>query len=175
MKKITELTDQTLLGIAGWSDANPRITARAILKNEEGLYALMYAEKYGLYSLPGGGVEETESVTEALKRELLEETGCTCDEIEELGYVYENRAHCDYTQYSYYYVVLSKGIPKTNRLTAAEKANGTELLWVPFDEVFMRIRDFQPKTNQQVFLQARDLAALEAYEKMFYKKSDHQK
>ncbi len=169
MKKIAELTDGTLLGTAGWSDAEPRITARAILKNEEGLYALMYAEKYGLYSLPGGGVEENESVTEALKRELLEETGCTCDEIEALGYVYENRAHCDYTQYSYYYVVRSQSISEPNHLTAAEKANGTTLMWVPFDEVLSRIKDFQPKTNQQIFLQARDMAALEALKKILKK------
>ncbi len=163
MKKIKELSDATLLGMDGWSNARPRLTARAILKNQEGLYALMYAEKYGLYSLPGGGVEENESITDALKRELLEETGCSSDEIKELGYVYENRAHCDYTQYSYYYTVLSKTMPKTNRLTEAEEANGTKLLWVSFEKLVALISEFQPKTRQQIYLQARDLAALEAY------------
>ena len=98
-----------------------------------------------------------------MKRELLEETGCSSDEIKELGYVYENRAHCDYTQYSYYYTVLSKTMPKTNRLTEAEEANGTKLLWVSFEKLVALISEFQPKTRQQIYLQARDLAALEAY------------
>ena len=45
----------------------------------------MYAEKFGLYSLPGGGIDDGEDVLTALKREILEETGCTCGSIAELG------------------------------------------------------------------------------------------
>ena len=67
----------------------------------------MYAEKYGLYSLPGGGVEENESITDVLERVLL----------------------------------------------------------VSFEKLVALISEFQPKTRQQIYLQARDLAALEAYKK----------
>ncbi len=165
MKKLIELTDALLLGTAGWSNSKPRYTARAILRNSEGAYALMYAKKFGFYSLPGGGVEDGESMIQALKRELLEETGCSCDSIEELGYVYENRAHCDYTQYSYYYVVTSKSPLRSIALTDQEIENGTALLWYPIGKAVSLIEDFCPKTNQQKFLQARDLAALAEYTK----------
>ncbi len=163
MRKIAELTDASLLGRQGWADAAPRYTVRAILKNDRGLYAVMYAGKFHLYSLPGGGIEDGETKTEALEREIMEETGCSCDEMEELGYVYENRAHCDYTQYSYYYIVTTKGAPQAASLTETGKENRTKLQWHTLERAMELIRQFQPRTSQQVFLQARDLAALDAY------------
>lgn len=75
MKKLIELTDALLFGTEGRSNAEPRHTARAILRNRDGLYAVMHAEKFGFYSLPGGGVEEGESIVDALKRKISEETG----------------------------------------------------------------------------------------------------
>ena len=90
MKQICELNDRIVLGTEGLSAKAPRITARAIVRNQSGLYAVMYAEKWGLHSLPGGGVEDGEDVRTALRREVYEETGCVCDEIQELGIVSEN-------------------------------------------------------------------------------------
>ena len=96
---------------------------------------------------------------------MLEETGCSCDSIEELGYVYENRAECNYTQYSYYYVVTSKGSLKSMSLTDEEIENGTLLFWYPIDKVISLIESFCPQTYQQKYLRARDLAALAEYTK----------
>lgn len=48
----------------------------------------MYAGKFKLYSLPGG-VEADKDVLTALRREIREATGCTCDEVQELGIVEE--------------------------------------------------------------------------------------
>lgn len=166
MKLICEITDKSILGTDGLSDAKPRYTARAILKNHDGLYAVMFAEKFNLYSLPGGGIEENEDKIVALKRELLEETGCECDTITELGYVYENRAHCNYTQYSYYYYVRTDGVSHSLALTDEEKKNGTVLQWHTFDDAVKLIADVQHDTNQRKFLQARDVAALTEYKKM---------
>lgn len=51
-----------------------RNTARAIvLKGEQIL--LLYTARYDDYSLPGGGVDEGESIEQGLLRELHEETG----------------------------------------------------------------------------------------------------
>lgn len=163
MKRIAELTDQSLLGRDGWATAEPRRTARGILRNEAGLYAVIYAESWGLHNLPGGGVEPGESPVEALRRELLEETGCVCRQIEELGYVYENRAYCNFTQNAYYFVAQCSGTPASLHLTDEERAQGITCLWLPLEEVAERIRAFRPQTDQQRYLRARDLAALEAY------------
>ena len=111
MKQICELNDKIILGTEGMSTKAARITARAIVKNQDGRYAVMYADKFKLHCLPGGGVEDGEDVLTALRREVYEETGCVCDEIQELGIVAENRASLDYTQINYYFVVTTNHTP----------------------------------------------------------------
>lgn len=168
IKKIAELTDRNLLGLEGLADSTPRYKVRAILRNISGLYAVMYEKRTDLYALPGGGVEDGEEIIDALKREMLEETGCSCDSLEELGYVYENRAYCNLEQYTYFYIVTSEKEPEEVHFTHEEIDVGTELLWCTMEEVVSLIKNGQPKTNQQKFIQARDMAALAEY-------AEHQK
>ena len=162
---ITELTDKNVLGLDGMSNKAPRKTSRAIVINEEGNCAVMYAEKFNLYSLPGGGIEEGEDEITALIREIYEETGCTCDFVEQLGIVLENRNHQDYTTLSYYFVIHTKTKTKTGHthLTDTEMENGTSVQWLSLEETMHRIRDVEHETTQRKFLQARDLAALTEY------------
>lgn len=163
MKQICELNDKIILGQEGLSKKAPRITARAIVKNQDGLYAVMYADKFKLHSLPGGGVEDGEDVLTALCREVYEETGCVCDEIQELGIVAENRASLDYTQINYYFVVTTKHTPSENHLTEAEQANRTVVRWHTFDEMVRLINEQEFDRVQGKYLKARDVAALKAY------------
>lgn len=160
---IGELTDKNVLGLEGMSTKAPRKTSRAIVINEEGNCAVMYAKKFNLYSLPGGGIEEGEDEISTLIREIYEETGCTCDSIRQLGMVSENRNHQDYTTLSYYFVVYTKAKADGLHLTDAEIENGTTIQWLPLEETIHRIRDVEHETNQRKFLQARDLAALKEY------------
>ena len=164
MKTICELNDKIILGQDGLSSRTPRKTARAIVKNSKGLFAVMHSLKFGLYSLPGGGVEDDEGILTALHREILEETGCTCDKVEELGIVYENRASLDYTQINYYYVVYTNHVGK-NCLTDAERDNQTLLEWHTFDEMVNLVNDQEFDRVQQKYLKARDVAALKEYAK----------
>lgn len=163
MKILCELTDKILLGLEGMSDKPPRLTARAIVRNKDGLYAVMYADKFRLHSLPGGGIEEGEDPITALRREIYEETGCRCDRIRELGIVSENRAHQDFTSLSHYYVVTTEHEPEPIHLTNDEIANKTTLQWHPLQEVIRLISEPRHTTTQRMYLQARDLAALQAY------------
>lgn len=59
MRVICELNDKIILGQDGLSDKVARLTARAIVRNQDGLYAVMYSDKFKLHSLPwwrrGGG------------------------------------------------------------------------------------------------------------------------
>ena len=168
-KLIKELTDKNVLGAEGLVvvPTNTRKTARAIVIDKDGLYAVMYAENFGLHSLPGGGMEDGESPETALRREILEETGCSCDIIEPLGIITENRFHANYTAVSYYFVVKCTGEKNDPQLTQAELDNGTMLKWCSFDDLMRFIRDVEHTTNQRKFLQARDIAALEEYQARF--------
>ena len=165
MKQICELNDRTILGTDGMSTKAPRITARAVVKNQDGLYAVMYADKFMLHSLPGGGVEDGEDVQIALRREVYEETGCVCDEIQELGIVAENRASLDYTQINYYFVVTTSHTPGENHLTEAEQDSRTVVEWHTFDEMVRLINEQEFDRVQGKYLKARDVVALREYSK----------
>ncbi len=169
-KLIKELTDKNVLGTDGIAKppSNPRRTARAIVIDKDGFYAVMFAANFGLHSLPGGGMEGDESPEDALRREVLEETGCSCEQIEPLGIITENRFHADYTAVSYYFVVKCTNERNAPQLTQPELDAGTVLKWCSFDELIHLIGDTEHNTNQRKFLQARDMAALEEYKNRFH-------
>lgn len=165
MKHICELNDKIVLGTDGVSTSAPRITARAVVKNQDGLYAVMYAEKWGLHSLPGGGVEDGEDVLTALHREVYEETGCICDQIQELGVVSENRGSLDYTQINHYFVVTTFHTSGENHLTEPELESRTVVKWVAFEELVGLINNQEFDRVQGKYLKARDVAALREFAK----------
>lgn len=164
MKTIAKLTDRTVLGADnGLSSKPPRLTARAIVKNARGEIAILYFKNNDLYSLPGGGIEGGESPIDALKREILEETGCTARQIRELGMVEENRACHDYVTISHFYVVDADENIQPPALTEDELKRGTELQWHRPEEIKNVIRSSNNDTEQRKYIQARDLAAIEEY------------
>ena len=77
--------------------------------------------------------------------------------------MYENRAHCDYTQYSYYYVVTTDNPTQNPSLTENESRNKTKVQWHSLIDTVDLIFNQTPSTNQQKFLKARDVAALQKY------------
>lgn len=163
MNRITRLTDADVLGTPGLSQAQPRLTARAVVLSPKGRIAVMYAAKYGIHTLPGGGVEEGETTEEALIREIAEETGCRIATVEPLGLIEENRFHADYTQLNYYYIVHTADETLHPHLTALETENGTIAMWCTLEEAYERVAAPVFDRPQGKFLQARDVAALKAF------------
>lgn len=163
MARIARLTDQELLGTPGLSSAPPRITARAILQGPHGLYAVTHTDGFGIYMLPGGGVESGESILSALHREVCEETGCRLASARPLGYVEENRAHADYTQLSYYFICATRDTALAPHPTEAEASHGATACWMSLPQLWDAIRTPVFDRPQGRFLQARDMAALSAF------------
>ena len=165
MKLIKEIIDQDIIHTAGRANVIPRYTSRAILFNHISQFAVMYSPKFKLYSLPGGGIEDGENKEEAVKREILEETGYHCEIVNELGYVYENRAHCNFEQYSYYYIAKTVGSQSQICLDECECESKMEVQWHTLEKVIQLIVTPVHDTVQKKFIQAKDTAALYEYVK----------
>lgn len=89
MQLLKSTRHPSLLNIDGASFT--RKATRAIVLDGENIL-LLYTERYHDYSLPGGGVDDGEAITDGLKRELKEETGAqNIEVIAEFGLYEEYR------------------------------------------------------------------------------------
>lgn len=90
-----------------------RVAVRIIVSDNEGDIALC-GTVYEL--LPGGGVEENESLEQSAVREVLEEVGCRVEIIKEIGVVEEYRDNGKRHQITHCFsarVIGEKGLPQT--------------------------------------------------------------
>lgn len=124
--------DQHELGYFTDDDTDIHFTrraARAVIRNDENQVALMHFAKTGSYKLPGGGIDEGESIVEALHREVREESGFEITNVQELGLVEEDRYYCGMHQTSYCFAAKAQKFVGTE-LTEKEAAEGMELRWM---------------------------------------------
>jgi len=120
-----------------------RIATRAIvIKGEQIL--LMFTQRYNDYSLPGGGVDEHESLIEGVKRELEEETGAQAiTNIQPFGLYEEYRPHQSTKHFpmcsimhmlSYCYTCDIAAELGEKKLEDYEIKNGMSVGWVSIDD-----------------------------------------
>jgi len=81
-----------------------RKAARAIVFDVEGKVGLLHVKNRNYYKLPGGGIEEGESIELALDRECEEELGMKVKVQSEVGTIVEYRDQYKLHQTSYCYV-----------------------------------------------------------------------
>lgn len=146
MKLITKITDADI-GEKVYEINNPttRKAVRAILLNDIGEIALLHKSKKNEYKLIGGGVENEETLEQALKREVLEESGCEIDILRELGYVEEYRTINNFVQISYIYVAKVSNDTKKLYLTEQEEDEGSKLCWYKPEIALKQINDSYEK------------------------------
>ena len=114
---------------------SPLVGAGAVIV-EDGKVLLVKRKappKAGYYSIPGGLVEVGESVREAAKREVLEETGLIV-EVGELIDVIDNIVRDEDGRVKYHYVIVDYlARPVGGKLK--ESSDAAEARWVPFDKL----------------------------------------
>ncbi len=120
-----------------------REAAYALIKNKDGEYLLQYYKNANYFWLPGGGIDEGESVIEGLRREIIEETGYTDFTIDEMvGELffdftrYSNSQHCRNRGY-HYKVTLNSDAQTEVKLEPTEVRDGLTQVWVSREDMDM--------------------------------------
>lgn len=92
----------------------------------------------GLYDLPGGGMEPQEVLEEALKREVLEETGCIvtfAEQLETFSLLYPHHKNGRETVLRHIGCVYQATISGTPRETPAAADDSGGCLWISPEEI----------------------------------------
>lgn len=114
-----------------------RPSVRGILLRDDEIL-LIYTKRYNDYTLPGGGIEDDESHTEALKREMLEETGAHLKQWTYIG-TYDELRPTYYEGYDAMHIashcyLCHAGNFQLPQPEDYEIENGSEPVWVPIQE-----------------------------------------
>lgn len=144
------------------SDYKIRKASRGILKRNNAI-ALINITKENYHKLPGGGAEMGENDKDAFVREIMEETGCTC-EIEDGGQItIECREKSKTFQISKIFFATVVGEPGEVKFEEDEIAEGATLEWIPISEIENVFANDNPKDYEGKFIHKRDKAILEYY------------
>ncbi len=117
-----------------------RVGANALIVRDRGLLLVEFEDDTGLhYNLPGGGLEEGESVEEGLKREIFEET-CAHVTVGELAFVVEyepkrNRSWAGEVHKLGLIFACTLAPSSEPRLPATPDPHQTGVRWLPLEDL----------------------------------------
>lgn len=107
------------------------VAVAAFVTNAEGQVLMLKSPRRGDWEFPGGQVEESETLTGALEREVLEETGIVVKPVSLVG-VYSNTKKPSILMLDFVCEYVS-GIPKTS-------VESLQVEWVDRDEALARVK-----------------------------------
>lgn len=141
------------------SQYNLRTAARGLVVSGNKL-ALLFVSKFNYYKLPGGGIEQGESIEQAFIREVMEEVGCKVNNVKQYGKIIEYRDQFNLKQISYVLTGEVVGEIGSNNLEPSEIDEGFELDWVPIESAIEVISSSKPTNYEGQFIVKRDLFIL---------------
>lgn len=136
--------------------------SRAIIYDNNGKIAVLFIASKNYHKLPGGGLEEGETVLDSLHRECVEEVGCRIKVLGEIGRTIEYRSKWDLFQEAFCYraeVVGEKGEPQ---FMEDEIEEGYEVKWLDPEEALRILKTDHSDDYEWGFINARETAFLKA-------------
>ncbi len=163
MRTLFEL-DSKDYNIGGKVFSRPSVRAIII---KDGKIAMVHSIMYNYFKFPGGGIEDGETMTEALLRETLEEVGLIVipESIKEYGLVHRaqrGKKEDVFVQDNYYYTCSTKDEIVPQKLDGYEEREHFTLKFVsPYEAIKVnREMDHGPKDKIMVEREARVLETL---------------
>ena len=139
---------------------NLRRAARAVLLDSKNQVALLHVSHHNFWKLPGGGIDQGETIFEGLKREIREEVGCSVSKIKSIGETLEFRNQTNTVQVSYCFTGKAVKPFSKIHLEDDELADGLNLHWVSLSKAVSLIKNSNPTNYDGHFIKLRDLAIL---------------
>lgn len=112
-----------------------KVAVSAVVLDDQGRILMIRRTDNDLYSIPGGGLEAGETVSEAVAREVLEETGVQVDVSDMVG-VFSNPEHViayDDGEVRQEFSICFRARPIGGTLRTSEESK--EVLWVAPESV----------------------------------------
>lgn len=150
--------------------SEPRFEVRAIIMNPNGEICVIKSQKYDYIQLPGGGIELGETSTDAIIREIREETGYIAIDVKGLGYILDNRSGLSGKSYAFD-VKISKEREDTN-YTKREQGEDFKTVWLTRKKIIqilqaenekLKTLPEEQKSYNGAFAAKRDLILVEKY------------
>lgn len=168
--KIAEISDTDF----GFNTPKPqtdqtRFAVRILLTNDQNQFCVIQSTKYGYCQIPGGGIDEGETITEAQRRETREEAGFLIKDIKPLGYVIENRGdlrnHHSWDRSQSYVFTASTDQAVGTDYMADEIAEGFQPTWLELPDLIAAFEKSEGKIESYsgCFANRRDLKVAKYY------------
>ena len=116
-----------------------RSSVRAVVIDKNNNVALLYSNKFKYHTIPGGGVEQGETVEQAVKRECKEEVGCVTEIISGVGEIIEVREKNELINNIHCYMVSVSGEKGKSVFTQDETEDQFVVIWVTLEEAIKHI------------------------------------
>ena len=132
---------------------------------------LVSRERSGIVMIPGGGLEECESLEECCRRELEEETGYIVEPGECFLEIDEYYGEYKFSGYYYACTVVGEG---KRRLTDEEKEVGLTSVWMDvgeFVDTLSRYGDYAESDEERSGMYLREFTAMREY--ISYREDGH--
>lgn len=140
-----------------------RRAARAVVFDAEGNVALSHIAKGDYWKIPGGGIEEGESIEEGLRREVREEAGVDIEVVGEVGIIIEYRNAWEQLQISYCFVARVVGEKQKPEYDEGEREEGFSSHWMTYRQALAECRkDLSRHPYEARFMGTRDWMFVEA-------------
>ena len=111
-----------------------KFRVRVLLLNDASQVCLVRSSKFNYVQLPGGEINEDESIADAARREVKEEAGCEITELQPFGYTVEHRESLQNTHtwnLAISFVFIAKAGEFTGtQYTTEEQAESFMPVWV---------------------------------------------